>query len=306
MSTFGATPIRVRKSKWGPEDEKTVMSNVANILPPNLPPDVLNAFLLRFQLEEVQYKMNHLQEERKNILYGETLINNMNPDQRGFIHPDVRARDALVKERSQILNAIEKIFPVFRPPLSLKFAVNQTVKALKLPSQHAISVIMGNRCSTMNGLEQSFRVKISLRPSMRQANGEETDSYILIIGNNSDDVDRCYNECTRMIESSQGRMNNMSEEDEIKIDTDSLTVSFNTKEVLPPWTDFSNKTISNFNQNDEVNGDIDAILKGETGAFGSNNDDILSLPELERYAKDVTVHDLSSVLIEPPPPGLEA
>ena len=306
MSAFGIAPPRPKKSKWSQGDERTVMSNVANIISPNLSPEILHAFLLRFQFEEVQYKLDHVNEEIPNILYGESTIISQNLDQRSVVPPEVRARDALVSERRQIIEEIEKIYPAFVPPLPIRFSVNKPVRKCIVPNSHCISAIMGTRCSILFGLEQSYKVRISLRPKQSDAKGEE-ESYVLIIGNNIEDVDRCYDQIQKIIEVETSKSEEVGEEKQkvnVSKDPNSLTLSFDPDEEIPPWKDENLNKIK-LNYSAEVDGEVNDIINGIDTSEKEEEENILTFDELRRFGVDITRRDISSLLCEPIPPGQE-
>ena len=120
---------------WGP---RTVIPNVAHILPPDVSPDVLHTLLLRFQLEEVEYRLA----------------------EDAALSMDVRTRDALVQERQLIIESIARVFPPFHAPHTNP---RQTLAQLELPSNDAVKTIVGNRGAGLRKLEKEHNVKVTFR-----------------------------------------------------------------------------------------------------------------------------------------------
>ena len=54
-------PFSERKTHWGDKEERPRIPNVATVIPPGLPPPILKTLLLRMQLEEALYNVNHLE-----------------------------------------------------------------------------------------------------------------------------------------------------------------------------------------------------------------------------------------------------
>ena len=325
MSTFGKPQMRQKKSKWGPPEEKFIMSNVANIISPNLRPEFLHAALLRFQFEEIQYKMDHLYDEVPNILYGDNSNEN-----RSQIPLEVRARDALINERRQVLDEIEKIYPAFELPPSIKFSVNKPVKKIVLPNQQSINLLMGTKCTNLSTLEQNYHVRISLRLQVPKEGGE-TESYALLIGNNKDDVNRCYHSIQKLIQTSHSQEDDINQNSNPEFlsneslntnqnaaqphskaaendpnDPKNYRLSFNPDEEYYPWSDLVTSKISYARTIDQIEGEVNALMK-EIDTMSSTLEDehILSLEELKRYSFDITTKDISTILIKEPPPNLD-
>ena len=67
MLNFPSKPKK--DTGWSPPNERNVINNIACMLPSDLNPDTIHFLLLRFQLEEVQYHLNNLTDETKNLKY---------------------------------------------------------------------------------------------------------------------------------------------------------------------------------------------------------------------------------------------
>lgn len=289
-------PPTPKKSNWSPPDQRTVIPNIACILPPNLSPDILHAFLLRFQLEEIQYKLDYLDEEIPNINFGESPM--IQQTFRAQVTPDVRARDTLVKERRQVVDSIERMFPVYHLPLSFVFSMSKSVKRIDLTSAHYIGTILGQKGSNLTALERDYNVKISLRgPTTFAGQIEDPDqtSYVLVIGDNDNDVNRCCRQIEELIRTNSGPPTLSS------IDISKLTLSFDPDKEIRPWME--KVKAENYKHLDDT--DIKNVLR-EISKGDDNTPTTATSFELElaeRYAIDLSYNDISTLTNEPLPPG---
>ena len=292
---------RIKKTKWGPPNQKTIMNNISNILPSNLSPDILHSLLLRFQFEEIQYKLEHLDEEFKNICYEDNNLINQNSENRSHFPITVKARDILIQERRQIVDSIEKVFPAFRLPFSMRISSNKTVKRIDLPNFKCISKIIGRKCSNLNNLEQNNRVKISLRSSY--LNDIDKSSYLLIIGTQNDDVERCFNQILKLIDY-ENNSQEILKKNINNIDPNNFSLSFDPNISIPPWTSYQ---LSNYKLDisTEVNDALKEILEELNNGSKNNKNSLLSSQDLERFEINIFQKDISNVLLEPKPPGIE-
>ena len=153
--------------KWSTRGEKINIHNVPNILPPGIKPPNLQAILLRAQYEEIQYKLSSLSTEAKTILD----FNDQSPkssanlyNQRGVKDSvQSKARDILFQERKALIDSIDKFYPVFRIPASVRIAYTKCTKKFYIPSPNFIGQILGPRGETLKQLESKYNVKISIR-----------------------------------------------------------------------------------------------------------------------------------------------
>ena len=300
-----SAPTAPKKSKWSAPKSRTVMPNVACMLPPDLHPDVLRAFLLRFQLGELEYKMNNLEEEMTNINFGESIITQT--ELRAQVTPDVRARDTLVKERREIADSIERMYPAFCPPLSYRFSMSKSVKRFDLASSRYIGTILGIKGHNLTSLEHDFNVKISIRGPQNfvgQVEDPDATSYILIIGNNDNDVNRCYKRVEELIRTDAGYPGQNA------FDYSKIAISFNPDEEIPPWLE-GVKVASSSEVTDSDIKDVfrdisnSAKEKGKDGQDTSimTQEDIQEQEIASHFMIDLSYYDLSRMTTERPPPG---
>jgi hypothetical protein len=288
---LASSDARPKRSRWGPPGKRTIIPNVACILPPDLPPDILHAFLLRFQFEEVEYKLSHLESEQKNVNFAENPL----AESRFSPSPDVRARNSLVQERRQVMTSIDRIYPIFQPPLPLRLSLTKSVKKLILPSEKAIGAVVGARGTTVKMLEKEFGVKISLRGSSAAYELDEQ-PHVLIIGNKDDDVDRCHRKLTGMLE--------ITEAEAEAAPDDHLMLRFDPKDDILPWGGPSAAA-------DELSdGQVDHAMQElmrelAQGGRAAADEETPARRQLFRTCEfDLGFRDISVILKEPPPPGL--
>ena len=289
---------RVHKSKWDQSPNRTIMPNVACILPPDLSPDILHAFLCRFQFEEVQYKIANIEEEFQNVLFGEPAMSKLS-DSKLVISPDVRARDNLVSERRTIIESIEKIFPAFRAPFSVMLSLQKSVKKLELTAKDDCMVILGPQARTLRALEKDYNVKISIRgpDSQTEEEGKQNNfGHVMVIGNNDDDVTRCINKISSMLQAGD------FDQEEKVVDVDSYSLSFNPFEDTVPW-----EVIDTANTNEQRFGTaISELIKDidNNDNAGDNDETPARKAIFERFSIDLSRKDVSCLLREANPPGL--
>jgi hypothetical protein len=288
---------RQKRSRWGPPDQRTIIPNVACILPPDLTPDILHAFLLRFQLEEVEYKFSNLEAECPNVNFAENPFS----ESKFSAPPDVRARDQLCQERRQVLASIDRMYPIFRPPLSLGISLKKCVRKLILPSEKAIGDVVGIRGQTVKGIEKDFNVKLSFRGSSVIYDPDrptEEQPHILIIGTKEADVERCYKKLKQMIEVGE-------EETLAVVDQEFQLLRFDPTEEVYPWATGETELVEK--QSDrEVDNAVQNLMKelslgGREAADGETEGQRWLWERFESV--DLSVRDISVVITEPAPPG---
>lgn len=274
-----------RHSKWSDRGTRTVIPNVAHILPPDLPPDVLQIFLLRFQLEEVEYKLSKLEEEFVAVSSSDVSV----VTGRGL--PDVvQARHALVQERQQIVASIERVFPVFRPPMSVRSSRRQVFRKIGLPSQSAITSVMGPKGTLVRDMEREFNVKISFRsvPDW-ELEGDDDMLTVFVVGACDNDVDQCERRILKAIEATRDVDDGLE-----------MKLSFVPVANDRPWMSAMIHEVE-----DDVAGALDDLMREINDGVADADDESHERHELlSRFAVDLGMRDVSSVILEPTPLGV--
>ncbi|EAX96803.1 hypothetical protein TVAG_299630 [Trichomonas vaginalis G3] len=108
-------PFQSRKTHWGSKDHRPVVQNVATILPPGLPPQILKTLLLRIQLEDAQYNLSHINTEKEYINWLENSIDysSWNGESENAIIS--KAKENCLKEINEINKEMESLYPSILP-----------------------------------------------------------------------------------------------------------------------------------------------------------------------------------------------
>ena len=234
---FSASERRQARAKWGP---RTVTPNVAHILPPDLTPDVLHTFLLRFQLEEVEHRLASA--------------------------CDVRSRDALVRERQQVLASISRVLPTFQARSGATPALLQ----LELPSSDAVRTIVGRRGAGLRQLEREHGVSVSFRSSGPV--WEPDGPPVMVVLGPSDSA----------VAAAARRVRSL------------LGLPCPDAADAPPWAEPTPPE------------DVDAAVRElMLELHEPERSTVTEDPLLKRFDVDLSIKDISSVLLEPAPPGID-
>ena len=108
-------PYKEKETHWADSSFKPLIPNVATVLPGDLPDPFLQLLLLRMQLEEAQYKFEHIDEETKYVIWQENSIDLTMWHGKVADAAKSRAKELLVNEINFIQNEINKYSPVFLP-----------------------------------------------------------------------------------------------------------------------------------------------------------------------------------------------
>ena len=315
-------------SKWSSRDKKINIANLPSILPPGLKTPNLQAILLRARYEEIQYKLSKLSTEAQSVLeFDDRLVNESNYDQKDLKTDtnSMKARDSLYQERKALIESIDKIYPCFRVPGASRIAYTKCTKKFYIPGPNFIGQILGPRGETLKQLESQYGVKISIRG--KGSTPDNKSSGEVYVPRSPDEP------LHALIES----YNEQSIEDVVKI-LEAIVIPKPDKEnelkkaqlrqlavyngvipatppppkpkpkeienVPPPWFD---KTLNL--ENVEVDSAIDTII--DRNPQLSNIDEITApgkmkwKEKMKKFAIDLKLNDISSILPGRPPPGYE-
>ena len=154
--------------KWSPPGKRVNIRNLPSILPPGLKTPNLQAILLRARYEEIQYKLRNIGTEAQSVVEFDEKLSLDNPNvynQKGNKADTLttKARDSLYQERKALIEAIDRIYPVFRVPGASRISYTKCTKKFYIPGPNFIGQILGPRGETLKQLESQYGVKISIR-----------------------------------------------------------------------------------------------------------------------------------------------
>ena len=110
-------PFSERKTHWSDKEHKSFIPNVATVLPPGLPPPILKTLLLRMQLEEALYNINHIETEKEFVVWCENALDSHIWSGRIEKAIESRAKHILSNEIKSILREIDDMYPTILPPI---------------------------------------------------------------------------------------------------------------------------------------------------------------------------------------------
>ena len=112
-------PFRERRTHWGDDQVRPMIPNVATVIPPNVDPALLKLLLRRMKVEEVTYKLRHLDDHDTDLIWLENnleahIFNSRREAVQG------RARECAGFELRSLVNEIDNAYPPILPtPLKL-------------------------------------------------------------------------------------------------------------------------------------------------------------------------------------------
>lgn len=311
-------------SKWSSPGSTPYIRNVPTILPPGLDSVTLQSILLRSQFEEVQYKLANLKTEAHKIVQFDEILSKKNTlvyDQNGYRKDPtpVRARDALFQERKEIISAIDKIYPIFRVPGSIRISYKKSTRKFYLPSPNCIGLILGPRGESLKALESKYKVKISIRgqgstPDARTS-GEvftprspDEPLHALIEADTDDSINACIQELEYIIMPKPDQENELKKKQLYQLAVYNGVVSAESafekteESDFPPWYDPSLKI-----ENNDVKNAVDSLVN-DLDSKEENKEEDEQAKKLEKYKPfmiNLREVDISVILPERLPPGLE-
>ena len=159
-----------RRTNWGDSIAKVFIPGVPQIIPSKLTEEEFNALLLRVRIEEITYKLTS--GYPLNLDY---------PDERSPSPPPIydqfgkrtntreqRRKEKLMRERQDLIQRVQKQYPVFKPPADYKpMAIKKSKKIYipnsKYPEYNFIGLIIGPRGYTQKQMEKESGAKIAIR-----------------------------------------------------------------------------------------------------------------------------------------------
>ena len=109
------TPFSERKTHWGDKEERPRIPNVATVIPPGLPPPILKTLLLRMQLEEALYNVNHLETDAQLAAWCEESLDTAAWGGRMKKALESKAKVIIAEQIRVILHEIDEMYPMILP-----------------------------------------------------------------------------------------------------------------------------------------------------------------------------------------------
>lgn len=109
-------PYKNRETHWGDPLYRPLIPNVATVLPPDLPEPILKALLIRMQIEEANYKLDHLNTEVDHAIWRENTVDTNIWSNQIKGAKLSRAKEVLLKEMRAANDEYDKFFPIILPP----------------------------------------------------------------------------------------------------------------------------------------------------------------------------------------------
>lgn len=133
---------------------------------------------------------------------------------------DVRIKDRLFKERSEIIETLMRKCPGFKPPADWRPPKKERkvfIPQKDYPGYNFIGLIIGPRGNTQKRLQRETNTKIAIRGkgSVKEGQardprfdyGEDEDLHVLVTGDTDENVERAVEEVNKLLEPSDEQMN---------------------------------------------------------------------------------------------------
>lgn len=313
---------REQSYKWSKRGEHTNILNVPCILSPNTPQPLLQFILLRARFEEIQDQLAHIERETPGIINFDKVLsstNTMTYNSDGFrndiIRNQIRARDSLFKDRKNLLNAIDLVYPVFRVPFSIRIAYTKCTRKFYLNNPNMIGFILGPRGASLKQMETELGVHVSIRgkgsnPNPKaESNQDEDKLHALIESDTEKKIDECIKRLEQLLIPLPDSENERKKQQLIELArlrgqmVASSVFEENdpnkAKKDVPPW-------IANSIQ---IEQDTDELMKEVAEQVVANIDNDVSSEQkthiYDKYRINLQKSDVSVLVPEPAVPGLE-
>jgi splicing factor 1 len=204
----------VRKSRWGPENEKVQIYGLPTSLPSDISNEQIENYIIHFRIEEISKTLrtgNYVPRIKRSVSPPPTY----GPDGRRNNTREQRYREKLEAEQHSLVEYGMKNILGFRPPLDYKRAQRVQEKVYIPQDDHPdinfIGLLIGPRGNTLKKMEAETGTKISIRgkgsvkegkiksESSRQA-GDDDYLHALVSGDCEDRVKACITMILKVIE----------------------------------------------------------------------------------------------------------
>lgn len=311
--------------KWS--NERVNIPNCPSILPPGLSQIELQSILLRAKLEEIQYKLANLSTEAQSVVQFDEALSKKNVyvyNQKG-IRTDptpIRARDALYQERKRVIDSIDAIYPALRVPGAFRISNTKLSRKFFIPSPDFIGQIIGPRGETLKQLESKHNVRISIRGQGSTPDTKGTGEvhiprspdeplHALIEADTEEAIDGVIKELEEIVVRKPDEENELKKEQlrklamyngvisqDVQIAKKETTVKSDS--VNPPWYDETLKDVA------EVDDEVEKIMNVlEKKNDEESEEKAKKMDRFKNYIINLKTSDISMILPERPPPGLD-
>lgn len=313
-----------KESKWSSRNERVLIPNVPCIIPPDVKTPNLQAILMRARLEEIQYQLTNIDSESAQIIkYDKELSRTclVSYNAQGFRNDNksiLAARDSLYKERRNLIEYIDSIYPVFRVPAALRIGYSKVTRKFYIPDPNIIGLILGPRGDSIKELEKEFDVQIQIRGIGSRYKpitiGEHDPSdneplHALIEGTTVKSIDDCVRRLEYIISPKPDNENQLKIKQLTNLALYTTGAAFPTdtgkkddtfsKNDNPPWYDPTLEII----QSEELDNAMELFKKRVDGYEEDIIQNQSSKTQMNRLCVDFSKFDLSYVLPDRRPPG---
>ena len=311
--------------KWSKRGEIINIENIPSIIPSNIKPPLLHSILLRSKLEEIQYNLLNINLEASNILkYSDKKSNNNYQYDKSGQRIDtipVRARDILFQSRKNLIDSIDKIFPIFRIPAALRIAYTKCTRKFYLDSPNMIGLILGPRGEWLKKLELDLHVKISIRGQGSTPDSKSSTEVIpvrnpdeplhcIIEGETEVSLDETIKLLQQIVapipdqenERKRAQLKQLAMYNGVISADSAFSIDIIENKKKFPWEDSKNLLISN-----EIEEALQNVINniGNTSVKNFEEEKLKKISKFQKFLIDLKEFDLSMLLNEPLPPGKE-
>jgi len=308
----------MRGEKWSRRGERVNVMNVPCVIPPGVKYPLMHSILLRAELEEIQNRLANINSESNCVVEYEGKGSDYRFDMRRGKgeSSSVRARDILFQKRKNLIDSIDKLYPAFRIPASLRIAFTKCTRKFYLESPNMIGLILGPRGESLKQLESQYHAKISIRGKGSTPDSKNTIEVIqprsadeplhaLIEAETEAEIDVCVKALQQIItpvpdhenERKKAQLRQLAMYNGVLADS-SLIGEEDGKSTKYPWFDES------LNNNPDFDDAFDSVLSSiaNPDSKSSNNE---AIDKYNRFLIDLDELDISHIIPERDPPGTD-
>lgn len=115
MDNFSFTSYKDRITQWGTPNHQLILPNIPTIIDSDMPEELFKILMIRIQLEEAYYKLEHIEEEKEYVIWRENTIPMQQWSNKTAKAAKSRATELLTREISMLEDELYKINPPILP-----------------------------------------------------------------------------------------------------------------------------------------------------------------------------------------------